>query len=192
MKDCDPADVARLGDQERDGSGARHLFAAKREPGTVSALIQGGCPVRHCAEREAQPGGHRRHNVKPGTPQRAPEVALFVGGPGTPRRVLEVALFRGHARWRPYGPGLRDGSCTLFLIDLCAGIRIRNARRSTPNGHQTSEGCSCPLRVGMCDVFTTKIDDFPIATDCCVIILPTVLTEKTFHQPSFRKLRRNV
>ena len=51
------ASAPRLG--KRDGSGARHPFATKREPGTESAFRR----------RVASPKGHRRHNVEPGTPR---------------------------------------------------------------------------------------------------------------------------
>ena len=40
----------------------------------TEAFRREGCPVRHCAVGEGRPDGHRRHNVKPGTPRRGPEV----------------------------------------------------------------------------------------------------------------------
>ena len=59
---------------EGDGKGLRpRRWSAGGLPRGVESctgtVYRGGCPVGHCAERGGQPGGHRRHNVEPGTPR---------------------------------------------------------------------------------------------------------------------------
>jgi len=44
----------------------------------------------------------------------------------------------------------------------------------------------------MCEIFAAKADYFSIATDGRVIVISTILTEKTLHEPGLRKVRGNI
>ena len=48
------------------------------------------------------------------------------------------------------------------------------------------------LGMRMGKILVTKIDDFSIATDRCVVIFTTVLTQQTLHQPCLGEFRRYV
>ena len=119
LKGCDHADGTKPGDLERDGSGARHRVAAKREPGT-------GAAVRR---RPARPRGHRRHNVKPGTPRWGPYARAVGGGHGTPRGAPEVRVLSvNNAELELGGPRgrsmERQASSLAGVVARCrAGVR---------------------------------------------------------------------
>jgi len=44
----------------------------------------------------------------------------------------------------------------------------------------------------MHDIFAAKTDDFSIATDGCMVIVTTVLSQETLHEPCLGEIRRNV
>ena len=97
---------------------------SRRGSSCTGAVYRGGCPVRHCAERGVQPGGHRRHNVKPGTPRCGPYARVFDAGCWSLSLSLSLSLVAAADRCRWLLP----------LIAAAGGCRCRD-RRLLPSRH---------------------------------------------------------